>query len=189
MLGGSFDPIHNGHLLAAERVAQQFKLDRVLFVPAGEQWQKAQQTPAAHRLAMTQLAVANHSNFEVSTVDIDRGGATYTIDTLTQLRQQFPTADLFFILGTDAWSGIKTWRSWQELGALATFVVVTRPGFNLGEIEAPEGLLAEQVNIGAVDLSSTQCRARAMAGESLAGLVPEPVITYIRDQNLYQEAE
>jgi nicotinate-nucleotide adenylyltransferase len=135
------------------------------------------------------LAVANHPNFEVSAVDVDRGGATYTIDTLTALREQHPTADLYFILGTDAWFGIKTWRNWELLGDLATFVVVARPGFELSETEAPEGLTALLVNIDAVDLSSTECRHRAVAGESLAGLVPEPVITYILDKNLYQEAE
>ena len=188
ILGGTFDPIHNGHLLAAQRVANQLGLQKVIFVPAGNQWQKAHQTPAAHRLAMTKIATAEQPQFEVSAVDVDRGGATYTVDTLTDLAKQNPGAELYFILGTDAWSGIKSWKNWQALGALAKFVVVTRPGFAVG-LDDVEGLSAERVNIDAIDLSSTECRSRAMAGESLAGLVPERVITYIRDQNLYQEAE
>lgn len=192
MLGGSFDPIHNGHLLAAKCVAHDLGLEKVLFVPAANQWQKTEagylQTEASHRLAMTKLAVLGDPLFEVSSIDVDRGGSTYTVDTLTQLGQQYPQAQLFFILGADAIAGIESWKDSEKLFDLATFVAVSRPGYRL-EIPAKHQDQVVQISIDALDLSSTECRRLAVQGKDLTGLVPDAVVTYIRENNLYQEAK
>ena len=193
VLGGSFDPIHNGHLVAAQHVANQLGLQQVLFVPAGNQWQKTQlagveQTDSKHRLAMTRLAIAGNPLFSASSIDVDRGGATYTVDTLTELQQAHPNSKLFFILGADAIAGVESWKDSEKLFDLATFVAVSRPGFQL---QVPERFKDRviQIRMESLDLSSTECRERALSGQDLTGLVPDAVITYIRENNLYQEAK
>ena len=193
VLGGSFDPIHNGHLVAAQHVANQLGLQQVLFVPAGNQWQKTQlagveQTDSKHRLAMTRLAIAGNPLFSASSIDVDRGGATYTVDTLTELQQAHSNAKLFFILGADAIAGVESWKDSEKLFDLATFVAVSRPGFQL---QVPERFKDRviQIRMESLDLSSTECRERALSGQDLTGLVPDAVITYIRENNLYQEAK
>ena len=193
VLGGSFDPIHNGHLVAAQHVANQLDLQRVLFVPAGNQWQKTQlagakQTDAKQRLAMTKLAISGNPLFSLSSIDVDRGEATYTVDTLTELRETHSNDELFFILGADAIAGIESWKDSDKLFDLATFVAVSRPGYQL---QVPEKFKDRviQVQMDSLDLSSTECRDRALAGQDLTGLVPDAVITYIRENNLYQEAK
>ena len=193
VLGGSFDPIHNGHLVATQHVANQLGLQQVLFVPAGNQWQKTQlagveQTDSKHRLAMTRLAIAGNPLFSASSIDVDRGGATYTVDTLTELQQAHPNAKLFFILGADAIAGVESWKDSEKLFDLATFVAVSRPGFQL---QVPERFKDRviQIQMESLDLSSTECRERALSGQELTGLVPDAVITYIRENNLYQEAK
>lgn len=187
VMGGTFDPIHLGHLVAAEAAAEHFKLDSVIFIPAGDPWQKTTYASAQDRLAMTKLAVAGHSNFQVSTIDIDRPGPTYTVDTLQELRNLEPSAELFFITGADSLSGIGTWKQVEELWPLATFVGVSRPGHAL---KAPiyAGARIELLEIPALSVSSTGIRAKVDSGESLDDLVPEAVSEYIKDQNLYQGA-
>jgi nicotinate-nucleotide adenylyltransferase len=186
-MGGTFDPIHLGHLVAAEAAAEHFKLDSVIFIPAGDPWQKTIYASAQDRLAMTKLAVAGHSNFQVSTIDIDRPGPTYTVDTLQELRNLEPSAELFFITGADSLSGIGTWKRVEELWPLATFVGVSRPGHAL---KAPiyAGARIELLEIPALSVSSTGIRAKVDSGESIGDLVPEAVSEYIKDQNLYQGA-
>ena len=193
VLGGSFDPNHNGHLVAAQHVANQLGLQQVLFVPAGNQWQKTQlagveQTDSKHRLAMTRLAIAGNPLFSANSIDVDWGGATYTVDTLTELQQAHPNAKLFFILGADAIAGVESWKDSEKLFDLATFVAVSRPGFQL---QVPERFKDRviQIRMESLDLSSTECRERALAGQELTGMVPDAVITYIRENNLYQEAK
>ena len=192
VLGGSFDPIHNGHLVAAKRAAQELGLSKVLFVPAGNQWQKSQsgktQTAAGHRLAMTALAIDGEPLFQLSDIDVLRGGATYTVDTLTQLNSEYPNAELFFILGADAIAGIESWKEPERLFQLATFVAVSRPGYQLTVPQKYAGQV-KKIEIDALDISSTECRDMAEAGQSLSGLVPDAVITYIRENHLYQEAK
>jgi nicotinate-nucleotide adenylyltransferase len=187
VMGGTFDPIHLGHLVAAEAAAEHFKLDSVIFIPAGDPWQKTTYASAQDRLAMTKLAVAGHSNFQVSTIDIDRPGPTYTVDTLQELRNLEPSAELFFITGADSLSGIGTWKQVEELWPLATFVGVSRPGHAL---KAPiyAGARIELLEIPALSVSSTGIRAKVDSGESIGDLVPEAVSEYIKDQNLYQGA-
>jgi nicotinate-nucleotide adenylyltransferase len=185
VLGGSFDPIHNGHLVAADEVAKQLQLTKVLFVPAGQQWQKESQTSAADRLEMVRLAVASNPVFAVSTVDVDRSGPTYTVDTLRDLKALKPEAELVFIGGADAISGLDTWKSADELGNLAHFVAVTRPGYEFRLPKAATGNI-ETLEIPALDISSTEVRKRIADGLSLEGLVPDAVYSYIQARNLYR---
>lgn len=140
-MGGTFDPIHHGHLVAASEVAALFHLDEVVFVPTGEPWQKSQRavSPAEDRYLMTVIATASNPQFSVSRIDIDRGGPTYTIDTLRDLSALNQDADLFFITGADALAQILTWRNADELFSLAHFIGVTRPGHVLTDDGLPEG--------------------------------------------------
>lgn len=185
-MGGTFDPIHHGHLVAASEVAARFDLDEVIFVPTGNPTFKQHQqvTPAEHRYLMTVIATASNPRFTVSRVDIDRPGLTYTVDTLRDLREQRPDDDLFFITGADAVAQMLTWKDAQELWSMATFVAVTRPGHPL----SVEGIPPDRVNIleiPAMAISSSDCRARARAGLPVWYLVPDGVVQYIAKHGLY----
>lgn len=185
VFGGTFDPPQNGHLAVAQAVLERLQLDHVLFVPAGDPWQKTVQTPAAERLEMVEIALLGQDRMSVSSVDIEREGPTYTIDTLTDLARLYPGAELFFILGDDAFSGITSWKNYEQLAQLATIVVVSRHGT---PVEVPTKL-SPSVNLlemSALPISSTQCRERIMAGHSLEGLVPAGVAEYIEKKNLYR---
>ena len=190
VMGGTFDPIHHGHLVAASEVAHRFELDDVVFVPTGRPWQKNGRpvSPAEDRYLMTVIATASNPRFSVSRVDIDRGGPTYTVDTLRDLLAQNPDAELFFITGADALEKILTWRGWEELFALATFVGVSRPGFELSDTHLSE-IDDERVHlleIPALAISSTECRRRAADGSPVWYLVPDGVVQYIAKRNLYR---
>ncbi len=192
-MGGTFDPIHHGHLVAASEVAERFALDEVVFVPTGQPWQKQHTdvSPAEDRYLMTVIATASNPQFSVSRVDIDRGGVTYTVDTLRDLHTQHPDAELFFITGADALDAILSWHRVDELFELAQFVGVTRPGYELDSTHlqhlAPGGLTL--VEIPALAISSTDCRARANAGRPVWYLVPDGVVQYISKRNLYRPAD
>jgi len=186
VMGGTFDPIHHGHLVAASEVQAWFELDEVVFVPTGEPWQKSdrQVTTAEHRYLMTVIATASNPRFWVSRVDIDRGGPTYTIDTLRDLHAQRPDAELFFITGADALAQILSWKDSDELFELAQFIGVTRPGYELSE----SGLPADRVDlqeVPAMAISSSDCRQRVRAGEPVWYLVPDGVVQYISKHRLY----
>lgn len=185
VMGGTFDPIHFGHLIAAESVAKAYELDSVIFVPTGNSWQKDTDTPAHHRLAMTKLAISFFPDFQVSTVDIDRGGDTFTVDTLRDLHKQHSDAQLFFITGADSLAGINTWQDSESLWSLAHFVGVTRPGHSLEVPKSPQGAVT-LLEIPALAVSSSQIRAKVISGESLEGLVPASVAAYIAEHHLYQ---
>jgi nicotinate-nucleotide adenylyltransferase len=187
-MGGTFDPIHHGHLVAASEVAGLFGLDEVVFVPTGQPWQKAERevSPPEDRYLMTVIATASNPRFTVSRVDIDRGGPTYTIDTLTDLRKQRPDAELFFITGADALGQIVSWRDNQQLFDLAHFIGVTRPGFHLADAHLPEGVVS-LVEIPAMAISSTDCRGRVERGMPVWYLVPDGVVQYIEKSGLYRE--
>ena len=190
IMGGTFDPIHHGHLVAASEVAHRSQLDQVVFVPTGQPWQKADRkvTPAEHRYLMTVVATASNPRFTVSRVDIDREGPTYTIDTLQDLRDFYPESELFFITGADALSSIMSWRDWEKMLQMARFVGVTRPGYELTDKMLPresrQGI--ELVEIPAMAISSTDCRERAAAGRPVWYLVPDGVVQYIAKNNLYR---
>ncbi|NJP65271.1 nicotinate-nucleotide adenylyltransferase [Streptomyces spiramenti] len=187
VMGGTFDPIHHGHLVAASEVASRFHLDEVVFVPTGQPWQKSHRdvTPPEDRYLMTVIATASNPQFSVSRADIDRPGQTYTTDTLRELRQQHPDADLFFITGADALGQILTWRDAGELFALAHFIGVTRPGHPLTDPGLPDGGVS-LVEVPALAISSTDCRDRVAAGEPVWYLVPDGVVRYINKRELYR---
>ena len=185
-MGGTFDPIHHGHLVAASEVQSLFALDEVVFVPTGQPWQKAgtQVSPAEHRYLMTVIATASNPRFTVSRVDIDRPGPTYTIDTLRDLRRQRPDDELFFITGADALADILSWKDAEQLWDLAHFIGVTRPGHVLSDKGLPEDRVTLQ-EVPAMAISSTDCRGRVAEGEPVWYLVPDGVVQYINKYSLY----
>ncbi|MBJ7331005.1 MAG: nicotinate-nucleotide adenylyltransferase [Solirubrobacteraceae bacterium] len=191
VMGGTFDPIHHGHLVAASEVQSWFDLDEVVFVPTGDPWQKSDRTvsPAEHRYLMTVIATASNPRFTVSRVDIDRDGPTYTIDTLRDLHAQRPDDDLYFITGADALADIFTWRAADDLFALAQFVGCTRPGYEMDDqtLAAIPADRVTMVEIPALAISSTDCRERTRRGEPVWYLVPDGVVQYIVKHHLYEK--
>jgi nicotinate-nucleotide adenylyltransferase len=189
VMGGTFDPIHHGHLVAASEVAHFFSLDEVIFVPTGEPWQKEtrQEVSAAEdRYLMTVIATASNPRFSVSRVDIDRAGPTYTIDTLRELRaQRGPDPEFFFITGADALAQIMTWQDADDLFKLAHFVGCTRPGHRLSGAGLPDHRVS-LIEIPALTISSTVCRERVRAGEPIWYLVPDGIVQYIAKRGLYR---
>jgi nicotinate-nucleotide adenylyltransferase len=187
IMGGTFDPIHHGHLVAASEVAHRFALDLVVFVPTGEPWQKGSATsPAEDRYLMTVVATASNPQFQVSRVDIDRGGPTYTVDTLRDLRREYgDDTELFFITGADALEKILSWKDADELFELAHLVGVTRPGFTLTDAHLPADTVS-LVQVPAMAISSTDCRARVAVGKPIWYLVPDGVVQYITKRQLYR---
>lgn len=188
VMGGTFDPIHNGHLVAASEVAARFELDEVVFVPTGQPTFKQHQqvTPAEHRYLMTVVATASNPRFTVSRVDVDRQGLTYTVDTLRDLHKQRPDDEFFFITGADAIEQILSWKDAEDLFVMAHFVAVTRPGHTLDVAALPKERVSI-LEIPAMAISSTDCRARARAGLPVWYLVPDGVVQYISKYGLYQD--
>ena len=190
-MGGTFDPIHHGHLVAASEVASFFDLDEVVFVPTNQPWQKSERqvSSAEDRYLMTVIATASNPRFTVSRVDIERGGVTYTIDTLRDLRaERGEDVDLFFITGADALAQILTWRDVGKLFDLAHFVGCTRPGVELAspviaQLPADKITLME---VPALAISSTNCRERVEEQEPIWYLVPDGIVQYIAKRGLYQ---
>ena len=185
VMGGTFDPIHHGHLVAASEVAQSFGLDEVVFVPTGQPWQKGPVSPAEHRYLMTVIATASNPRFTVSRVDIDRPGPTYTIDTLRDLKAQRPDDELYFISGADAIAQILTWHDVEQLWELAHFVAVSRPGHELSITGLPQGDVS-LLEVPALAISSTDCRSRVSKGFPVWYLVPDGVVQYITKHHLYR---
>ncbi|MBO1901925.1 nicotinate-nucleotide adenylyltransferase [Leucobacter weissii] len=186
VMGGTFDPIHHGHLVAASEVAHSFELDQVMFVPTGEPWQKTGVTDSEHRYLMTVIATASNPRFTVSRIEIDRAGPTYTVDTLRDLRAAMPDVELFFISGADAVAQIISWKDVEELWPLAHFIAVSRPGHEL----SLSGLSDEHVSlleVPALAISSTDCRSRVARGYPVWYLVPDGVVQYIAKHDLYAE--
>jgi nicotinate-nucleotide adenylyltransferase len=186
VMGGTFDPIHHGHLVAASEVADRFGLDEVVFVPTGQPWQKSERevSPAEDRYLMTVIATASNPRFSVSRVDIDRGGPTYTVDTLADLHKALPDAQLFFITGADALAQILSWREAEQVFRYAHFIGVTRPGYELGDDHLPEGAVT-LIEVPAMAISSTDCRRRVEGGRPVWYLVPDGVVQYISKRHLY----
>lgn len=190
-MGGTFDPVHHGHLVAASEVAARFALDEVVFVPTGQPWQKeaAAVSPAEDRYLMTVIATASNPGFSVSRIDIDRPGPTYTIDTLRDLRaERGEHEEVFFITGADALSEMLSWRDAEELVTLAHFVGVTRPGHVLADPGLPEGRVS-LVEVPALAISSTDCRERISRNLPIWYLVPDGVVQYVHKRGLYRRSE
>jgi nicotinate-nucleotide adenylyltransferase len=191
VMGGTFDPIHHGHLVAASEVGYFFSLDEVIFVPTGQPWQKEGRrvSPSEDRYLMTVIATASNPRFSVSRVDIDRPGPTYTIDTLRDLRaQRGPNAEFFFITGADALEQMMTWQDADELFKLAQFVGATRPGHRLSGADLPDERVS-LIEVPALAISSTNCRQRVEAGEPIWYLVPDGIVQYISKRNLYRKPD
>ena len=185
VMGGTFDPIHHGHLVAASEVARAFDLDEVVFVPTGQPYMKSDVTDAEHRYLMTVIATASNPMFTVSRVDIDRPGPTYTVDTLQDLHEQRPDAQLVFISGADAVQQIVDWKDHDGLWDLAHFVAVTRPGHALSLTGLPERDVS-LLEVPALAISSTDCRDRVRRGSPVWYLVPDGVVQYISKHHLYR---
>jgi len=189
IMGGTFDPVHIGHLVCAEEARWQFGLDEVVFVPAGQPWQKRQVTPAEDRYLLTVLATASNPHFSVSRLEIDRGGPTYTLETLRALREFHSAADLFFITGADAVLEILTWKDPDSLLQTARFIAATRPEFDLGKLDLGRfGDRVSVIQIPALAISSTDIRRRVREGRPIHYLVPAEVASYIEERHLYEHA-
>lgn len=189
VMGGTFDPIHNGHLVAASEVQNVFDLDEVIFVPTSVQpfKKRRQVSNPEDRYLMTVIATAANPRFTVSRVDIDRGGTTYTIDTLRDLKKQRPNAEFFFITGADALRKIMEWKDTDELFELAHFVGVTRPGHELDYHGVPQDAIS-MIEIPALAISSTDIRRRSSKLKPVWYLVPDGVVQYINKYGLYLDA-
>ncbi|MGV0626686.1 nicotinate-nucleotide adenylyltransferase [Mycolicibacter minnesotensis] len=193
VMGGTFDPIHHGHLVAASEVADLFELDEVVFVPTGQPWLKERRVTAAEdRYLMTVIATASNPRFSVSRADIDRSGPTYTKDTLRDLQEQHADAELYFITGADALASIVSWQDWPEMFEMARFVGVSRPGYELNGDHLAEALSSlppnalTLVEVPALAISSTECRRRAAESRPIWYLVPDGVVQYVSKRRLYQ---
>ncbi|NUT44297.1 MAG: nicotinate-nucleotide adenylyltransferase [Thermoactinospora sp.] len=188
VMGGTFDPIHHGHLVAASEVAHHFDLDEVVFVPTGRPYQKddKQVSAAEDRYLMTVIATASNPRFSVSRVDVDRPGPTFTIDTLRDVAEIYGSqAELYFITGADALAAILSWRDVDELFELAHFVGCTRPGHTLRDPGLPHGKVS-LIEVPALAISSSECRERVESGEPIWYLVPDGIVQYIGKRGLYQ---
>jgi nicotinate-nucleotide adenylyltransferase len=189
VMGGTFDPIHYGHLVTAGEALHQFELDEVVFVPTGRPWMKEHEvvSPAEDRYLMTVIATASNPRFSVSRVEVDRKGPTYTIDTLRAIKE-LSGADLFFITGADAVLEIFQWKDRQKLFDMAHFIAATRPGYDISALEeqagARDGITA--MTIPALAISSTDVRARVAGGHPIRYLVPEGVVSYVGKAGLYR---
>jgi nicotinate-nucleotide adenylyltransferase len=186
VMGGTFDPIHVGHLVTAEEALHQFSLDEVVFVPTGRPWMKEHDVVASpqDRFRMTELGVEPEPRFRASRIEVDRGGPTYTIDTLRTLRDEEPDAELFFITGADAVLEIMRWKQPDVVFDLAHFIAATRPGYDIEQLGAHPDVTV--MHIPALAISSTDIRARVHDGRPIRFLVPEPVEAYIRTSGLYR---
>ena len=183
-MGGTFDPPHLAHLIVAGDVHAALDLDVVVFAPAGDPWQKHASASPEQRFVMTELAIASDSRFRASRVDIDRDGPTYMVDTLTDLSSQFPGAQLFCILGSDALAGLHTWQQADRLSSLAKFVGVSRPGHALNQ-PTLKSVTVDFVSVPHIEISSTDIRRRVSENRPIRHLVPDSVANYIATNNLY----
>ncbi|MBA2427686.1 MAG: nicotinate-nucleotide adenylyltransferase [Actinobacteria bacterium] len=188
VMGGTFDPIHVGHLIAASEALHELALDRILFVPTGRPWQKSRYSDAEDRFVMTVLAAVAHPRFAVSRMELDRTGDTFTADTLQELRQfHGPEVKLYFILGADAVLKLGTWHGIERLGALCEVVAVTRPGFDLAALKPePHWPKVRVMEMPGIDVSASEIRARRRAGKPIDYLLPAEVVRYIQNHGLYQ---
>ncbi|MFP4201133.1 MAG: nicotinate-nucleotide adenylyltransferase [Clostridia bacterium] len=199
VMGGTFDPIHYGHLVAAESAYESFHLSEVIFVPAGDPPHKSDNdvTPAEHRLKMASLATDDNPHFCVSPIEVERAGLSYTIDTMRSFREKYgPSVDLYFITGIDAILQIPEWNNTEGLFEICRFIAATRPGYSLRELNRfrqrldpryRERIIA--LEVPALAISSTDLRRRVAEGKSIRYLVPDLVAEYIHEQGLYRDSE
>ena len=187
VLGGTFDPLHIGHLAVAANVGAAFELDRILFVPTGQPWQKSRYSSAEDRFLMTNLGTSGDPAFATSRMEIDRRGPTYSLDTMKALKRLHgDDIRLFFIAGADAVLKLHTWNGIEELGRYCELIAVTRSGSDLADLETGEGWPLVHIHeMEPVDISATEIRERARGGRPIEELVPMPVARYIEERGLY----
>ncbi|MEO7853400.1 MAG: nicotinate-nucleotide adenylyltransferase [Rubrivivax sp.] len=186
LFGGSFDPVHNAHLALARQALHDVELDELCWVPTGLAWQKARaMTPAAHRLAMLQLAVGDAPRQRIEACELQRSGPSYTLDTVRELQQRRPNARWFLVIGQDQFAGLHTWHGVDELLQRVTLAVAVRPGHDIAGEARVRAAPRVELQMSAMALSSTYIRARAAKGQDIATLVPPAVAQYIHDHRLY----
>jgi nicotinate-nucleotide adenylyltransferase len=186
VLGGTFDPIHQGHLVIATQALTNFELDRIVFVPAGNPWQRSGFSHPEDRFMMTVLATDPFPRFCVSRVELDRRGPTYTADTMRSLRDFYgDEVEMSFIAGADAAANLHTWKKLDEFAELAHVIAVARPGYPSATMSGP--VRVHVLDVGGVDVSGTELRRRVAEGESIDGLVPAEVVAFMAERGLYRE--
>lgn len=188
LLGGTFDPVHTAHVALAHAALDGLQLDAVVWVPAGRPWQKGHISVAEHREAMVRLAIEGEPRFSIDRLEIEREGASYTLDTVRVLQQREPGTDWTLIIGQDQYAGLHTWDNWQELLNRVTLAVARRPG--VAASVHPDVLAHPHraVPLPLLDISSTDIRARVAAGQDISHLVPPAVARYIETHRLYRAA-
>lgn len=198
LMGGTFDPVHYGHLIAAENSRREFGLERVIFIPAANPPHKEQESvlETAHRLQMVKMAISGNPSFEISTLEQERQGPSYTIDTVEYFRRRFPDTQIFFIMGMDSLLMFDTWRDYEQLSGLCRFIVVTRPGYVMDRDQPSLAHLPPQLwenldllEIPGMDISSSDIRRRVRLGLPIKYMLPAAVENYIIEKGLYREEE
>jgi nicotinate-nucleotide adenylyltransferase len=188
IFGGSFDPVHNAHVALARVALAELRLDELLWVPAGQPWQKQRHlTPAKDREAMLRLAIEGEPRFKLSRIELERSGASYTLDTVRALQAERPGAQWFLIIGQDQYAGFHTWNGWQELLGLVTLAIADRPDAKQTVDPQVRAAAHTAVALPMMDVSSTDIRERVMQQQGIADLVPEPVARYIARHHLYRD--
>jgi nicotinate-nucleotide adenylyltransferase len=186
LFGGSFDPVHDAHVALARTALEQLRLDEVRWIPVGQPWQKTRRlASAADREAMVRLAIAGEPRFVLDRSELKRSGISYTLDTVRELAAASPGDERVLILGQDQYASLHTWRDWRELLGLVTLAIANRPGAVLTVNPQIARVAHQTVLLPMMEVSSTEVRRRVAAGESIAGLVPEPVARYIEQRRLY----
>jgi nicotinate-nucleotide adenylyltransferase len=187
LFGGSFDPVHNAHVALAQTALDHLQLDEVRWIPAGQPWQKNRQlTPATDREAMVALAIQREPRFTLERCELQRSGASYTLDTVRELQAAQPGAQWFLIIGQDQYAGLHTWRDWQELLGLVTLAVAKRPGASAPSNPDVMQVAHREVALPMMDISSTDIRRRIAEGRGFTGMVPDAVARYIDQHHLYR---